>query len=57
MEYSRTEIQEFANGVNIIHFPNLTEEEKAYRQIKLKKAAERLLKAAEKAKGVKSNGS
>lgn len=56
MRYSKTEIQEFKNGVNIIHFPDLTEDERANRQEQLKKAAERFLKAVERMKGEKGNG-
>lgn len=56
MRYSKTEIQEFKNGVNIIHFPDLTEDERANRQEQLKKAAERFLKAVERMKGEEGNG-
>lgn len=53
MGYSKTEVQEFKNGVNIVHFPDLNEDERAARQEQLKKAAERFMKHIERAKGEK----
>lgn len=50
MGYSKTEVQEFRNGVNIVHFPDLTEEERANRNEQLKKAAERFMKQIERRK-------
>lgn len=47
MGYSKTITQEFQNGVNIVHFPDLTEEERKKRQERLVKAAERFLKHVE----------
>ena len=51
VEYSKTEIHGFKNGSNIVHFPNLTEDERAARNEQLKKAAERFMKAVESAQG------
>lgn len=51
MGYSKTEIHEFKNGSNMVLFPDLTEDERAARQEKLKKAAERFMKAVERVKG------
>lgn len=48
MGYSRTEVQEFKNGKNIVHFPDLTEEERAKRQKQLEQAAIRFMKAVER---------
>lgn len=47
MGYSKTIVQEFKNGVNVIHFPDLTEDERARRQEQLYNAAERFLKVVE----------
>nr|DAT39256.1 MAG TPA: hypothetical protein [Bacteriophage sp.] len=49
MGYSKTIVQEFKNGVNVIHFPDLTEDERARRQEQLYNAAERFLKVVENA--------
>lgn len=48
--YSKTEVQEFKDGVNVVHFPDLTEEEKAERNEQLKKAAERFMKQVERSR-------
>lgn len=48
--YSKTIIQKFDNGVNIVHIPDLTDEERARRQAQLRRAAEQLLKEAERVK-------
>ena len=42
--YSTTIIQEFHNGRNIVHIPDLTDEERERRFQSLYKAAERMLK-------------
>lgn len=47
--YSKTIVQEFDNGVNIIHIPDLTDEERARRQQQLRRTAEHFLKALERA--------
>ena len=48
--YSKTIIQKFDNGVNIVHIPDLTDEERSRRQAQLRRAAEQLLKEAERVK-------
>lgn len=48
MRYSKTEVQEFKNGVNVIHFPDLTEEERENRKEQLKKATARFMAAVER---------
>lgn len=48
--YSKTIIQKFDNGVNIVHIPDLTDEERARRQAQLRRAAEQLLKEVERVK-------
>lgn len=48
--YSKTIIQKFDNGVNIVHIPDLTDEERARRQAQRRRAAEQLLKEAERVK-------
>ena len=53
--YSKTIIQEFPNGQNIIHVPDLTDEERNKRYGQLKRAAEALLKDAERLKEEKQN--
>lgn len=50
MKYSRTEIHEFPNGVNIVYFPDLTEEERAARKEQLIRAARDLMMAVEATK-------
>ena len=46
--YSRTEVLQFKNGESIVHFPDLTDEERTQRHQQLKAAASRFLKAAER---------
>lgn len=48
--YSRTEVLQFKNGVSIVHFPDLTDEERAQRHKQLEAAAGRFLKAVERLK-------
>lgn len=47
MDYT-TKTMQYANGVNCVHSPVLSDEEQAGRKLQLKKAAQRFLKSVER---------